>query len=60
LHQIDFSWIFLFLRTYPVIDGVIRQKKKKQSLQTGDEEALFKFEETLELIDSGISKCREY
>jgi protein-S-isoprenylcysteine O-methyltransferase Ste14 len=53
LNQI-FSWIFLIFSAYLVIAGVIMLKKAgKQGIQRNDE-ALYKFERTSELIDTGI------
>lgn len=51
-----FSWIFLFIGAYLVIAGVIWLKKAGKPAKTRDEEALFEFEKTSELVDTGIFK----
>jgi protein-S-isoprenylcysteine O-methyltransferase Ste14 len=50
------SWIFLFLGAYLVIAGVIWLKKAGKPTKIRDEEALFEFEKTSELVDTGIFK----
>lgn len=50
------SWIFLFLGAYLVIAGVIWLKKAGKPAKTREEEALFEFEKTSELVDTGIFK----
>jgi protein-S-isoprenylcysteine O-methyltransferase Ste14 len=50
------SWIFLFLGAYLVIAGVIWLKKAGKPAKTRAEEALFEFEKTSELVDTGIFK----
>jgi len=49
-----FSWIFLFISVYLVISGVILLKKVGKPQKTRDDEALYQFEKTSELVDSGI------
>ena len=51
-----FSWIFLFLSADLVIAGVIWLKKAGKPTKIRDEEALFEFEKTSELVDNGIFK----
>lgn len=51
-----FSWIFLFLGAYLVMAGVIWLKKAGKPAKARDEKALFEFEKTSELVDSGIFK----
>jgi len=51
-----FSWIFLFLGAYLVIAGVIWLKRAGKPVKTRDEESLFEFEKTSELVDTGIFK----
>jgi len=51
-----FSWIFLCLGAYLVIAGVIWLKKAGKPAKTRDEELLFEFEKTSELVDNGIFK----
>ena len=51
-----FSWIFLFFGAYLVIAGVIWLKKAGKPSKTRQEEALFEFEKTSELVDTGIFK----
>jgi len=51
-----FSWIFLFLGAYLVMAGVIWLKKAGKPAKTRNEEALFEFEKTSVLVDTGIFK----
>jgi protein-S-isoprenylcysteine O-methyltransferase Ste14 len=51
-----FSWIFLFLGAYLVIAGVIMLKKAGKPKKTREEELLFEFEKTSQLVDTGIFK----
>lgn len=51
-----FSWIFLFLGAYLVVAGVIMLKKAGKPAKSRAEEALFEFEKTSELVDTGIFK----
>jgi protein-S-isoprenylcysteine O-methyltransferase Ste14 len=55
LNQI-FSWLFLISSGYLVIAGVIMMKKKGRQDQIRNEETLYQFEKTTDLIDSGIFK----
>lgn len=55
IHQI-FSWIFLFYASYLVIAGAIQLKKAGKSDQDRNDEKLFQFEKTSELIDTGVFK----
>jgi len=48
-----FSWIFLIIGAYLVIVGVILIKKRGKPSKRNDEK-LFQFEQTSELIDTGI------
>jgi len=51
-----FSWIFLFLGAYLFIAGVIWLKKVGKPAKTRNDEVLFQFEKTSELVDTGIFK----
>ena len=51
-----FSWIFLCLGAYLVVSGVIWLKKAGKPTKTRDEDLLFEFEKTSELVDTGIFK----
>jgi len=51
-----FSWIFLFYSVYLIIAGVALMQKKGKQVNTRDDAALFQFEKTSELIDTGIFK----
>jgi protein-S-isoprenylcysteine O-methyltransferase Ste14 len=51
-----FSWIFLLFSVYLVISGVLLLKKAGKSDQNRDDKALYQFEKTAELIDTGIYK----
>ena len=50
------SWILLLYSIYPLLAGTILLKKAAKSDQSRDEKALYKFEKTTELIDTGIFK----
>lgn len=52
-HQV-ISWIFLIYSGYLVIAGVIMLKKKGKPRHVRDEKTLYAFEETSELVDTGI------
>lgn len=49
-----FSWFFLFLGAYLVIAGAILLKKAGKPKKTREEESLFEFEKTSQLVDTGI------
>jgi len=51
-----FSWILLFLSAYLVIAAVIMLKRKGKPLKSRNDEALYSFEKTSELIETGIFK----
>jgi len=51
-----FSWIFLFVSIYLVLAGVILLKTKGKPTKSRDENSLYQFEKTTELIDQGIFK----
>ena len=51
-----FSWIFLFLGAYLVIAGAILLKKAGKPIKSREEETLFEFEKTSELVNTGIFK----
>lgn len=51
-----FSWIFLLFSVYLVLAGVILLKKAGKPGKKRDEQALFQFEKTSELIEIGIFK----
>jgi protein-S-isoprenylcysteine O-methyltransferase Ste14 len=55
LNQI-FSWLFLISSGYLVIAGVIMMRKKGRQDQIRNEETLYQFEKTTDLIASGIFK----
>jgi len=48
------SWVLLVLSVYPAIAGVILLKKKGKPKKEREDEALFQFEKTTELVDSGV------
>ncbi|MHC1703897.1 MAG: isoprenylcysteine carboxylmethyltransferase family protein [Tenuifilaceae bacterium] len=50
------SWIFLLISGYLVIAGVILLHKLGKPIKTREEEALYHFEKTSELVDTGIFK----
>ena len=54
-HQI-LSWIFLFFASYLVIAGAIKLRKAKKATIDRNEDTLYQFEKTAELIDTGIFK----
>jgi protein-S-isoprenylcysteine O-methyltransferase Ste14 len=49
-----FSWIFLFWSAYAVIAGVLLLKKSGKATNNRNEETLYPFERTTELVDAGI------
>jgi len=51
-----FSWILLFYSIYPVVVGTIQLKKAGKPGGIRDEDALYDFEKTSELVDTGIYK----
>jgi len=51
-----FSWILLFYSFYPVAAGTIQLKKAGKPGDSRDEDALYDFEKTSELVDTGIYK----
>ena len=55
VHQV-FSWILLFASLYLVIVGVVQMKKRGKARQSRTDEALYAFERTTELVDTGIFK----
>jgi len=50
------SWVLLLVGGYYVIAGVIQMKTKGNATKNRDEKALYQFEKTTELIDTGIFK----
>jgi protein-S-isoprenylcysteine O-methyltransferase Ste14 len=50
------SWIFLILSGYLVIVGVLQMKKIGKPRNNRKEKTLYQFEQTTELIDTGIFK----
>ena len=51
-----FSWAFLFISIYFVISGVVLLKKMGKPIKERNEEGLYQFEQTSELVDTGIFK----
>jgi hypothetical protein len=51
-----FSWIFLFFSIYLVVSGVILLKTKGKPKIDREENSLYQFEKTSELVDQGIFK----
>ena len=51
-----FSWLFLFISIYFVISGVLLLKKIGKPVQGRNEEGLYSFEQTSNLVDTGIFK----
>jgi len=51
-----FSWLFLFYSVYLIIAGVLLLKKLGKPKNNRDEEPLFDFEKTTELVDTGLYK----
>lgn len=49
-----FSWIFLFWSAYSVIAGVLQLKRSGKPAKNRNEETLYTFEKTSELVDTGI------
>jgi len=50
------SWLLLLGSLYPLISGILLLKKAGKSQAERNDKALFKFEKTTELIESGIFK----
>lgn len=50
------SWIFLFFSIYLVVAGVLLMKKMGKQKKDRDENSLYQFEKTTELVDQGIFK----
>ena len=50
------SWVFLFYSIYLVLAGTLLLKKAAKAEKTRNDEKLFSFEKTTELIDHGIFK----
>jgi len=50
------SWVFLFIASYLVISGFVMLNKLGKPIKTREEESLYKFEKTSELVDVGIFK----
>ena len=55
LNQI-FAWILLIISAFLVIMGVLQMKKLGKASKSRDEDTLYQFERTTELIDAGIFK----
>lgn len=55
LNQI-ISWLFLLISAYLVIAGSVLMKKRGKPKKDGNDTTLYKFENTSELVDSGIFK----
>jgi protein-S-isoprenylcysteine O-methyltransferase Ste14 len=51
-----FSWILLFASLYPLIAGIKMIKKVGKPHNEREENELYKFEKTSELVDTGIFK----
>ncbi|MCE4565590.1 isoprenylcysteine carboxylmethyltransferase family protein [Maribellus sp. CM-23] len=51
-----FSWIFLLISAYLVIAGVILLKKTGKPKRDRNDKSLYQFEQTTELVDTGIFK----
>lgn len=51
-----FSWILLTYSVYPVVAGSVQLKKAGKPAKEREEEALYAFEKTSELVDTGIFK----
>jgi protein-S-isoprenylcysteine O-methyltransferase Ste14 len=51
-----FSWAFLILSAYLVIAGALQMKKSGKQTRERNDKELFQFEQTSELVDSGIFK----
>jgi protein-S-isoprenylcysteine O-methyltransferase Ste14 len=51
-----FSWILLFISIYLVVAGVILMKKLGSPKKTREDKTLYQFEQTTELVDTGIFK----
>lgn len=55
LYQIT-SWVFLIISAYLVIAGVMLLKKAGKPIQNREENTLYRFEKTSELIQNGVYK----
>ncbi len=51
-----FSWILLIYSIFPVVAGSVQLKKAGKPDKSRDENALYGFEKTSELVDTGIYK----
>lgn len=51
-----FSWILLFYSIYPVVAGSVQLKKAGKPGSNRNEKALYSFEKTSKLVDTGIFK----
>ncbi len=51
-----FSWIFLFISGYTVIAGAVLLKRKGRPGRESTQKALYRFEKTSQLVDTGIFK----
>jgi protein-S-isoprenylcysteine O-methyltransferase Ste14 len=50
------SWAFLIVSGYVVVVGVVQLKKAGKPQKTRNEKTLYEFEQTTELVDTGIYK----
>ncbi|GAT62907.1 methyltransferase family protein [Paludibacter jiangxiensis] len=50
------SWILLFGAIYPVAGGIVMLKKRGKPQKSRQDDSYYKFEETTELVESGIYK----
>jgi protein-S-isoprenylcysteine O-methyltransferase Ste14 len=50
------SWILLFSAIYPVVAGIIMLKKRGKPQKSRQDNSYYKFEETTELVETGIYK----
>lgn len=50
------SWILLFGAIYPVFAGIIMLKKRGKPQKSRNDRSYYKFEETTELVETGIYK----
>lgn len=48
------SWIFLTISAYVVLAGVLQMKRKGKAIGTRNDNSLYAFEQTTELVTSGI------
>jgi len=51
-----FSWVLLFYSIYPVVAGSVQLKTAGKPGSNRDEKALYSFEKTSKLVDTGIFK----